>query len=416
MAMEILVPYGQEEVPVRVPDENVVGVFHPNEVDTPPPEQTLLQAVNNPLDSPSLADFLDDARDVLFIVNDGTRPTPTAGVLNLIQDHVKRANARFIVATGIHRAPTADEYEFLFGPLYGEFKDRIVVHDARKEADMIHLGESKNGTPMLVNRHGVEAHKLVVIGSVEPHYFGGYTGGRKSFLPGIAAHRTIEQNHKYAIRAEAKTLKLTGNPVHEDMIDALRTVQDKQVFSIQVVLDRRRRIYAAAAGNIHTSFDAGIAGANEVFCVDVPEKADIVVSVAPYPMDVDLYQSQKALESGKLALKPGGILILVSKCRTGVGEKSFFELLAGACSPQEALTCIDQQYVLGYHKAAKMAEIALWAEMWAVTGLPDDDVKSVFMRPFADLQGALDAAFAAKGRDARVLFLMDGCVTVPMVQ
>ena len=414
--MEINVPYGTDHQTIEIPDHNVIGIYHPNEVEKAPERDTLYTALNNPIDSPSFSDFLDDARDVLFIVNDGTRPTPTAKALEIIQDDIRKVNAHFIMATGCHRAPTDEEYRFIFGSLYDEFKDKIYVHESRDKKDMVHLGRSKNGTEMYVNRHGVEAHKLVAVSSVEPHYFGGYTGGRKSFLPGIASYETIEQNHKYAIRAEAKTLALEGNPVHEDMIDALKTVEDKEIFSIQMVLDRERSIYAATAGNIHSSLDAAIEKANDVFCIETPEKADIVVSVAPYPMDVDLYQSQKSLENGKLVLNEGGILIMVAKCRTGVGEKSFFDLLASEKTPQGALDQIDKGYVLGYHKAAKMAEIALWAEMWAVTDLPDSDVEAVFMKPYKSVQGALDEALAAKGSDAKVLFLMDGSVTVPMIK
>ncbi|MGQ9655488.1 MAG: nickel-dependent lactate racemase [Thermodesulfobacteriota bacterium] len=414
--MEIKIPYGRGEIPLRVPDQNVLGVFYPNEVEGPPEREALLSALENPISSPSFEEFLEGSRDVLLIVNDGTRPTPTAKVLEMIRGPLSKVDHRFIIATGCHRAPTEEEYRFIFGGLYKETGDRVHVHASREEKAMVYLGASSNGTEMYVNRLGVEAEKLVAISSVEPHYFGGYTGGRKSFLPGIASYRTIEQNHKYAIRPEAKALALSGNPVHEDMIDALRTVHGKEIFSIQVVLDRERRIYGATAGDIHASFDAAVEKANEVFCVEVPRKADIVVSVAPYPMDVDLYQSQKALENGKLALKEGGILIMVSKCRTGVGEKAFFELLAGAKTPKEALEKIDQGYLLGYHKAAKMAEIALWAEMWAVTDLPESDIRSVFMRPFADLQGAVDAALETKGRGAEILFLMDGSITVPMIK
>jgi nickel-dependent lactate racemase len=414
--MEIAVPYGQAHAGIEIPDENVLGVFHPNAVETAPERETLLTALDHPVNSPSFSEFLDDARDVLFIVNDGTRPTPTAKVLDLLHDRIRGIDASFIVATGIHRAPTEEEFRFIFGDLYETYRGRIHVHDSKNEREMVHLGTSKAGTEMFVNNRGVRAHKLVPIGSVEPHYFGGFTGGRKSFLPGIASYKTIEQNHKYAIQPEPKALALSGNPVHEDMIDALKTVQGKEIFSIQTVLDRDRRIYAATAGDIHASFEAAIESANEVFCIRVPEKADIVVSVAPYPMDVDLYQAQKALDNGKLALKEGGILILVAKCRTGVGERSFFELLAAANSPKEALERIDQGYVLGYHKAAKMAEIALWAEMWAITDLPDPDVESVFMRPFSDIQRALDAALEVKGKEARVLFLMDGSITVPLIR
>ena len=414
--MEIFIPYGEQQVLIRVPDENVLGVVQPNEVKTRPERETLLGALGHPTESPSFSEFLDDARNTLFIVNDGTRPTPTAKVLEILHERIRRVDARFVVATGIHRAPTEEEIRFIFGPLYREFRDRIHIHDSRTLPQMVHLGTSRNGTEMYVNRMGVEAHKLVVIGSVEPHYIAGYTGGRKFFLPGIASYQTVEQNHRYAIWPEAKALALAGNPVHEDMIDAMRVIHDKEIFSIQLVLDRERRIYAATAGDIHASFDAAIDRANEVFCVDVPEKADIVVSVATYPMDVDLYQSQKALDNGKLVLNENGILILVSKCRTGVGGEAFFELLAGSKTPKDALKRIDRGYVLGYHKAAKMAEIALWAEMWAVTDLPDAEVESVFMRPFSDIQRALDRALEVKGREAKILFLMDGSLTVPMIR
>ncbi len=413
--MEIPIPYGQDRVSIRVPDESVLGVVHPNEVDIAPERETLLLALEHPVESPTFSEFLDDARDVLFIVNDGTRPTPTAKVMEILHERIQGADYQFIVATGAHRAPIEEEFRFIFGPLYRKFRNRIHVHDSRHTSGMVHVGASRNGTEMHVNRLGLEAHKLVVIGSVEPHYIAGYTGGRKFFLPGIASYGTIEQNHRHAVRADAKALTLAGNPVHEDMIDAMRAIQDKQIFSIQLVLDRDRRIYAATAGNVHASFDSAIERANEVFCADVPEKADIVVSVATYPMDVDLYQSQKALDNGKLALNEGGILILVGKCRTGVGGRTFFEVLGGSRTPQEALERIGRGYELGYHKAAKMAEIALWAEMWAVTDLGDADVESVFMRPFSNIQGAIDKALEVKGSGAKVLFLMDGSITVPMI-
>jgi nickel-dependent lactate racemase len=414
--MEIPISYGQKDVSIRVPDENVLGIFYPNEVNRTPEPEILRSALEHPTKGPSFSEFLDDARDVLFIVNDGTRPTPTAKVMEILHDRIRGADYQFIVATGAHRAPTQEEFRFIFGPLYDEFHNRIHVHDSRNSSQMVHLGTSRNGTEMYVNRLGLKAHKLVVIGSVEPHYIAGYTGGRKFFLPGIASYRTIEQNHRHAVLPDAKALTLAGNPVHEDMIDAMRAIQDKQVFSIQLVLDRDRRIYACSAGDIHASFHAAVERAKEVFCAEVPQKADIVVSVATYPMDIDLYQSQKALDNGKLALNEGGILILVSKCRTGVGGRTFFELLAGSKTPRDALKRIEGGYLLGYHKAAKMAEIALWAEMWAVTGLQGADVESVFMRPFSDIQTALDRALEVKGLEAKILFLMDGSLTVPVIR
>ena len=415
--MEIQVPYGKDEkLSVTIPDENILSVVYPNKVEEQNETEILLKAIENPINSKSFTDFLSDAKDVLFIVNDGTRPTPTAKVLDIIYEKIKNKNIKFIIATGVHRAPTQEEYDFIFGKYYNIFKDQIDVHDSKKDEDMVHIGTSKNGTEMYVNRLGMEAHKIVIIGSVEPHYFGGYTGGRKSFLPGIASRKTIEQNHKYALRPESHTLALDGNPVHEDMIDALKIIADKEIFSIQTVLDGERRLYGVTCGHIHDSFYAAIDKAKEVFCVKIPEKANIVVSIAPYPMDVDLYQSQKALDNGKLALNQGGILIMVSKCRTGIGEPTFFELLSSCNSPQETLEKIDKGYKLGYHKAAKMAEIGTWAKTWCVTDLDDKDMNAIFIKPFHNLQEALNKALKQKGKDSKVIFLMDGSITVPLLE
>lgn len=413
--VEIRVPWGKGEQAVKLEPDRLAGVVHPNEVTSGDEIETLRRALANPIGTVPFGEFIGAGGDVLFIVNDGTRPTPTAKVLDIIEGDLAGVEPSFIIATGVHRGPTEEELRFIFGRHLERFRDRIHVHDSKADAEMVHIGTSTSGTEMWVNRRGVEADRLVIIGSVEPHYFGGYTGGRKAFLPGIASYKTIEQNHKFALDLQAQALALEGNPVHEDMIDALCVIAEKPIFSIQTVLDRDRKIYAATAGHIHESFYAAIERANEVFCVEIPAKADVVVSVAPYPMDVDLYQSQKALDNGKLALAEGGILILVSKCRTGIGHETFYDLLSSCSTPKEVLARIEGDYVLGYHKAAKMAEIGLWAQMWAVTELPDDVVARCLMRPFATVQAAVDEALRAKGPDAKVLFLVEGSITVPLL-
>jgi nickel-dependent lactate racemase len=255
----------------------------------------------------------------------------------------------------------------------------------------------------------------VIISSVEPHYFAGYTGGRKSFLPGIASFKTIEQNHKLALKQEARALALEGNPVHEDMIDALSTVK-KEIFTISTVLDKNHRIYAATAGDIYKSMEAAVSKAEEVFVAKIPEKADIVVSVVKFPSDIDLYQAQKGIDNAKYALKEGAILLLVAKCRMGIGEDSFVKLLSSADSPRDALDKIEKKFVIGYHKAAKMAEVGLYAQTWAVTDLDPEILESIFIRPFSSLQEALDKAFEEKGKDAKALILLDGSLTIPHVE
>jgi len=168
------------------------------------------------------------------------------------------------------------------------------------------------------------------------------------------------------------------------------------------------------AGDLHASFSQAVKWANEVFSVGIKEKADVVVSIAPYPMDVDLYQSQKALDNGKWALKEGGTIIMVSKCRQGIGHDTFLQQLSLSQDPREVLENLAREYKLGYHKAAKMAEIAVWANVWAVTDLDPQLLEKANIRPFSTVQEAVDAALASN-KDAKVLFNMDGSITVPRV-
>ncbi|WP_455392018.1 nickel-dependent lactate racemase family protein [[Eubacterium] cellulosolvens] len=414
--MEIELPYSEEIVKVTVPDVNVLGVIAPKSVPIEDERTTVYNAIKNPINSKPFHEFITDARDVLFIVNDATRPTPTAKVLDFLYDDIKGLNLKFIVATGTHRAPTDDELKFIFGPHLDDFRNKIMIHDAKNEDVMVHIGTTSRGTEVKINKIALDAHKIVIIGSTEPHYFSGYTGGRKAFIPGLASYQTIEHNHKHALEPAARTLALKGNPVHEDMEEGIKWLLDKEIFAINTVLDNDHNIYSASAGNILDSFYATIEKANNVFCVNVPTRADIVVSVAPHPMDIDLYQSQKALDNGKLALKEGGIIILVSKCRTGIGPNTFVMLMSSADTPQGTLDHIAQEYKVGYHKAAKLAEIAICSEMWAVTDLEDKILQDIFIAPYHDIQQAIDEALAKKGPGAKILFMPNGAITVPLVE
>ncbi len=413
--MKVDVKYGKDGVqPTEIPDPNYIGTFYPKDVVCGDPDEVIGASIDNPLGSSSIAEFLEGGEDIVFIVNDGTRPTPTAKVLDALSKRMDLRVARYIIATGTHRDMTEEEYHMVFGSHYETLKDRIICHDA-KNSECVNLGTSKNGTPMEVNKVAVDADRLVIITSVEPHYFAGYTGGRKSFLPGVASFLTIETNHKLAMKPEAQALALEGNPVHEDMMDALEVVKGKRIFSIQMVLDRHQNIYKTASGDLNEAFHAAIGWANEVFSVPIPEKADVVISVAPYPMDVDLYQSQKALDNGKWALKEGGKIIMVSKCREGLGHDTFLKQLSTSSDPNQVLENLRAEYKLGYHKAAKMAEIATWASIWAVTDLDPELLRGANITPFASVQDAMDAALA-ENPSARVMVLMDGSVTIPRVE
>jgi len=410
------VPWDTASVPVKVERERLGDIIESKTVKVRD-EAALLRGILAASDPP-FREFLDQSDgSKVFIVNDATRPTPTHKVIQVIQSDLEERDISFLVATGAHRPPGESELEEIFGREVREhFLEKIFSHDSRDERQLVNMGRTSRGTPIWMNRMVAEADQLVLLNSVEPHYFAGYTGGRKSLFPGVAGFETIQTNHKMALSPQASNLALADNPVHEDMMEAVEVFADKPIYSLQMVLDRQHRIHSAHAGSLKHSFQDAVIHADDHYVVEIDHRFDVVVTVAPYPMDYDLYQSQKALENGAMALKENGVLILVSSCRHGIGDETFFNLLADASTPAQVLERVKGEYVLGYHKAARMAHIADRNEMWGVTNIPDEDMEAAFMRPFPTVQKAVDSAVNRKGPEARVLFLMDGSLTVPRIR
>lgn len=412
--MRLEVPYGGGVQAVEVPDGNLGEIVYPKDVHSPNKVSLILQAIGKPFKSKPLGEFLEGGKEILVIVNDATRPTPSGKIIGVLDPFLSGKNVKYLVATGMHRTPTEEEYRFIFGDILNRIRPKVYAHDS-KNSQMASLGISKNGTVLKVNKMVADADRIIVISSVEPHYFAGYTGGRKSFLPGVSAYETIEQNHKLALSLDAQSLKLEGNPVNEDMEDAMRALKDKQVFSIMVVLNKHHGTCACFAGDLRESFRRATKKADDVFVVKIKEQYDIVVAVTAFPYDIDLYQSQKALDNAKFAVKDGGIIILVSACRDGIGPPNFLNLLASASTPRQVFEKIAEGYKLGYHKAAKMAEIGMRCKMVAVTGLPPEISRKAHLAPASSLQEAVDSALKELGSGAKVTFIMDAVITVPRV-
>jgi nickel-dependent lactate racemase len=414
--MQLSIPYhGKKTVEVTLSEAQLLGILEPNAIPSQGEREVLHEA------TAGIASFLKGAKKVLVIINDATRPTPTQAMLSALLPQFEKAGlsdvqVTILVATGAHRGVKDEELEQLLGTYTQRLKSRLVSHDAKDASSLVNVGTTRNGTPILLNKLLFSCDRIVVTGSVEPHYFAGFTGGRKAFLPGIAGFSTIEANHKLAIQDEAHSLALQGNPVHEDMMDALTHIK-APIVSLMTVLDKDQKVVAATSGDIVQSFLEAVEIARSVFCVPVKEQADVVISIAKFPMDINLYQSQKAIDNGSLAVKDGGTLILVASCREGIGDAAFAKLLGSCKSPDEALGKIEAGYKLGYHKAAKMASVSKRITVQAYTELPDELVTSLFLVPIHNLQQALDEALqSARGKgvlNPKVLVLLDGCVTVP---
>jgi nickel-dependent lactate racemase len=415
--MELRVHYGDGEQAVNL-DGVDVEVANPEELGEIDERAQLERALASPIASPSLAEFLAGADDAVVIVNDAKRATPTARVLEHIADDLDEvANLTFIIATGTHRESTPDEIAGILGGAPERHNARVVVHDCKDTASLECLGTTPRGTEVCFNKVVLDASRIVIVGSVEPHYFAGFTGGRKAFLPGVAAYETVCSNHSHTLLPGTHLMSLEGNPVHEDMMDAIALLGDRAIFSVMVVIDGEHRISGAFAGDLNGSFEAAVGRSREVYSVDVSAKSEIVVAVALNPADSDLYQAHKAIESSKLALVPGGVLILVAACKEGFGNDVFVEQLQSAETPPDVARNMTSrpggQYTIGDHKSVKLAELVMESDVWMVTGLPPQDIESMFFRPFPSVQEAVDAALEIKGRDTHVLFLMDAANTVP---
>jgi len=344
-------------------------------------------------------------KKTLCIVNDGTRPTKTREV-------IEKAGlaCHYIVATGAHAAPTEEELQYIFGPEYGQMN--IEVHDARRSLCK-HVGVTPRKTPVRFNELIFKFDRILVVGSVEPHYFAGFTGGRKGFLPGVSAYETIEKNHALFFSAGTGPLRLQGNPVHEDMMDAISFL-DIPILSLNLVIDKDEQILGAFCGDLEKSFLQAVRLADSYFSVKVARKADLVIACAPYPMDADLYQSHKALLNAARACAPGGEIVLFSQCRNGIGPRAFYELMSSHNTLAGLQAFARDSYHLGYHKAASFAEVLMEHRVSVVSRLTSEELLPVWMHAITPPQ-AEQMANDVAGRGGTVYYMPQASLTVPIV-
>jgi len=405
---EIEIQCGQRSMQLRFDTDRPVNVITPN--NAPSDEASIERSITQPIAFPDLASFVADKKKILVVVNDHTRPTPAPAVLGLLGLEGKEVTT--IVATGSHRSPTPEEISRLLGGPTPQYGGKVVVHDSKNPKLLKSVGETSRGTKLSLNAYLFDADGIIVVGSVEPHYFAGFTGGRKFLLPGLAGFDSIRKNHSFAVDERASVLSLDKNPVHEDFMEALELFgRNDDIFSIQMVLNGDHQVSYTSSGHIINSFTAAVEHAKEIYGSPVSEKADIVISVLKPPMDIDLYQSQKGIDNVKLALNDGGVLILVSSCRDGIGDRGFYKiLLSGKDVSKEK----PENYGFGFHKAVKINEVLRKVKIFAVTDLPSKILEAISITPYTDLQKAMTEATKLRGEKSRVLIVRDAGLVVPL--
>ena len=360
-----------------------------------------------------------NAENVLIIINDITRPTPYKHILPPILEELHKADVpiegiTFLIATGIHREMTVDEIRTVVGSeLVNTYE--AINHNCDEKDNLVYIGTLKFGTEFYVNRHCVDSDFVIVTGVIAPHYFAGYSGGRKSILPGISGRQTIKHNHALMASEEARTCNLDGNPVHLEMIDAARKVGVD--FMVNIVTDSHGRAVEVVAGDVEEAWLEGVQIGRELFVTHIDELADVVIACAGgYPKDINVYQTQKAIDNAARATAPGGTIIILAECPEGLGEPTFEKWMFEAKSPDDVLMRFSSGFELGGHKAYSLAKVSKNKEIVLVSGLDDDIVRKMFLTPAKDLEQALQYVRAKHGPDHKCIVMPKAGTIVPLLE
>ena len=399
---------------VEIPDENLLGVLTPNPVEKNlTGEAEVRRALKNPIGAKPLGEIVKPGEKIAIITSDITRPLPSYKIMPVLLDALYAAGAKkeditLVFALGSHRKHTPEEQKKLVGE---RAFNEITCIDG-DSSDCVHVGVTSRGTPVDVVRCVAEADRRICLGNIADHYFAGYSGGAKAIMPGVSTRAAIQSNHSRMVEEAACAGKLAGNPVREDIEEAAAMVGVD--FIVNVVLDEHKEIIHASAGEVTQAHREGCAFLDQLYAVQIPERADIViVSQGGAPKDLNLYQTQKALDNAKHAVKKGGSIVLVGSCKEGLGEHVFEEWLLNAPTAHSLIERIRTEFRLGGHKAAAIAMVLENADILLVSEMEPDFVRGLFMEPCASVQEAFDAAMAKQGKNATVLVMPYGGSTLP---
>lgn len=377
----------------------------------------LKELLKNPIGSISLREliFQRKAQKILIIVNDITRPTPYKIILPPLLSELKEAGIRkedinFIVATGIHRGNSKEELGSIFGEdLISTYK--FINHNA-DSPDLHYLGKLKSGNELWINSIVSKVDFIITTGVIVPHYFAGFSGGRKSVLPGICGRKTIEANHAKMVHPNARAGNLKGNPVHQEMQETAEKVGVD--FNINVITNENHEIVEIVAGGLFESWQRGVEECKKMYLCPIKQKADVViVSTGGYPKDINVYQAHKALDNAYQAVRPGGTIILLAECTEGYGETTFEQWIKEAETPEDIIKRIKKKFVLGGHKAYGIARVVKEVEVILISSLPKEKVRKLFFIPMENISQAIEYIKDKYGENFQAYILPSGNTILP---
>ncbi|HHY60919.1 MAG TPA: nickel-dependent lactate racemase [Clostridia bacterium] len=414
--MQIALKYGQGSLEVTVPDENLMGVLEPADLPGVPDEMAeIRQALANPIGAEPLSVMAQGKKNVVILVSDITRPSPSHKLLPPIVEELNKAGVRddqitVVFGLGFHRSHTPEEQERLVGKeMFARLK--CIDHDRN---DCVPLGHTSRGTPVEVFRPVAEADLLIATGNIEFHYNAGYTAGNKALFPGVCSQRSIEANHRTMLQPGTEAGRIEGNPMREDIEEAGALAGVK--FIVNVVLNAKKQIVKAVAGHPIQAHREGVKWVDKMYKRPLSQPADIVIaSCGGSPKDINLYQAQKGFENASYAVRKGGVIILVAECPEGYGEPLFEDWINRAQSIDDPIRWVQEKFVLGAHKAVVICQVLKEKEGFLVSSMPEEAVRKCFFQPAATVEEAVTKALQKLGPEAKILVMPNANVTVPYI-
>lgn len=409
--------YGRSSRSLVIPDGVHFDTLEPNRV--PPltqPQAAILTALRNPIGTQPLRAIVRAGDRVAVLVNDVTRLVHSDLFLPVLIGELNDAGIQdqdiFIVfALGIHRRQTPEEQRAIVGD---EIARRIQMfdHDCFDRNQLVHIGQTSRGNEVWVNRRVYEADKVILTGEIIYHLIAGYSGGRKSLIPGVAGAETTTFNHKYILDPRSRSGLLDGNPAHEDLLEACRMFDPD--FLLNVVLNPQGELVEVFAGHYELAHRAGCNMVDRVYGVNLDKPYDVVVAAAGgFPVDIDLRQAHKGLENAVRALRPGGTLIYFAECPDGAGIRAFEEWVVRYSSSAEMAAELHSNFVVGGHKAYWVVRLGEQFRIFLVSSLPESFVRRCHLIPTADPEFILRSAVADASRKLRLAYMPYANFTLP---
>jgi nickel-dependent lactate racemase len=411
-------PYGKDVLNYKIPDSRFKGelVSRMHHYKAEKSQEALVdEALEHPVGTPPLRVMAEGKKNVVLIASDHTRPVPSKIIIPRLLAEIRRgspnADITILVATGCHRETTRAELESKFGPETMK-REKILVHDC-DSPDMVYLGKLPSGGDIIINKLAVEADLLIAEGFIEPHFFAGFSGGRKSVLPGIVSRKTVVYNHnaEFIAHPQARTGMVDGNPIHIDMLYAARKA--RLDFICNVVINAQKEVIYAAAGDCDMAHRDG-----SEFLLDKCRAeamlADIAISTnGGYPLDQNIYQAVKGMTAAEATVKRGGVIIMLAKSNDGHGAPEFYKTFAEeknldrmldtfTKTPKES-TRVDQW------QSQIFARVLQHAKVVYVSDAPDQMVRDLHMIPAHSINEAVKLAEEMLGNpQASITAIPDG--------